>query len=390
MSSDEQQQQQPLRLASLERVSSYSAVSSWWNAVTNYYSSAKNSENQTLASSVVLVERLTTPALHFAARVPSYCPEGMVETVDGVAVRQIEAAEQLVARGTARVSDSTTYVLSTKDAAVARGTEFYTNSTTYVRSSTNAVVSQVSESTASAVSTVVNEGSNYVVATREYAASSLEGSKKVLEASIAPCTSRVEGWRNALRQQFTAEKKQASDVAAPQEEGEKTTPFQRVAAVFPGIVRFDGDVIARPLMNGLDGLKQRREYVRQMFQQYRQTGESHLQATRDYIQPAVSQPTQTIASLKETSRSYATRALTSQRTLLETLRNSVTSLEKTRGTNPDSQLLRQLDYVPSFVFTWTTKSIDFSDSLLAWTTTYVSLPKEEESVPVVDAPVVSE
>ena len=379
--------EQPIRLATLERVSSYSAVSTWWSAVSEYYSSAKNSENQTLASSVVLVERLATPAIRGLSRVPEYCPEGIVETVDGVAVKQLEAAESLVARGSETVSNSKTYLISTKDAAIARTTEVYNNSTQYVVSTKDAVVTRGNEvytgTTSYAKDTAaycVAEGNNYVSTTRDYAAE-----------TVAPYTSRVEEWRKALRERFGAPQKEGEESAAPQEasSSEKLSPFDRVAAVFPGIVRFDGDVILMPIKTAFDGAKERREsirlmfqqrseFARQMFQQAQETGENQVRATREYIQPAIAQPSKTFSLLKETTQLYADRALTSQQTLLETIRESVSSLEKTRGTNPESTLLRQIDYVPNFVFAWTNKTIDFSEGILSWTQTYVAVPKVVE------------
>lgn len=356
---------EPLRLATLERVSSYSAVSAWWSAASSYYFSAKNSENQTVANTVDLVERLATPALRGLSRVPEYCPEGIVETVDGVAVNQLDRAESLVASGAETVSRSTSYALSTKDAAVARGTEMYNNSTSYVLSTKDAAIARGCETYNNSASYVLstkdasvaftnqvcNNTSSYVNSTKDAAiargAETYNNSTTYIlsqgNEALAKTNSRVEEWRNALKQRFAVPKNEV-------EEGEKVemrepkTAFDYVQAVYPGIVQYDGDRVLMPLKNFYEGIQQRRIVARQMFAQAQETGENQVRATREFIQPAIAQPSETLISM--TGR------------FLEQVRGGVTTLEKCQGTNPDSPLLRQLDYIPSSFFAQTTTFLD--------------------------------
>ena len=338
---DEAQQQQQPRLATLERVSSYSLVNKWWTVASEYYSNAKNSDSQTLATSVVFAERLAAPALRGLSRIPEYCPEGMVEVVDGVAVRQLESAEQIV-------ESSTSYALSTKDAAVSRGTEMVSNSATYLLSTRDAV--------------------------QEAATSSYEGSRKVLESTVSPFSSRVDQWRKTLQESFLFGGKKAG--SGEEKEGGRapslTKSYDHLVAVFPGIVHYDGDRILIPLKNCYDGCRKRYEFTRWMAHQAKETGKQKIQEAQDLVRPAIANPTQTAVSLRDSSRSFAVFLLTTQRSFLETLREGIVSIEKNRGGEEDSLLVRQLERVPSFVFVWSTKTIDFSDGVLAWTNDYVA------------------
>ena len=317
-------------------MSSYPLVSRWWNTASEYYSNAKNSESQTLAKSVVFAERLAAPALRGLSKIPEYCPEGIVEVVDGVAVRQLESAENLV-------QSSTSYALSTKDAAVSRTSEMVSNSATYI-SSTGAAV-------------------------QEAAASSYEGSRKAF-------TSRVDQWRKTLRESFVfGEKRGSGEEVAPSSSSsspaKSLTPFDRVATVFPGLIHCIVilDRLMFPLQNCYDGARKRYEYTLWMARH----GVEQLQEAQDKLCDRYA----TAASVRETARSRAIVLLNNQRSFLETLRESVSS----RGADSDSVLLRQLNHLPSFVFDWSTKTIDFSDGVLAWTHDYVApseLPSSEE------------
>ena len=351
METVEQQKQQ---MSSLSRVAAYPLVSSFWNSATQYYNSAKESDYQLLRQTVGVAESVINPALETLRQVPESYPQ-VVEQVDGLAVRQLDFAEGLVGQGN-------DFVQKSREQAVS----------------------------------LLDQSGKYVQSTSEIVTERATGLQKqafeIHEQTVAPYVRPVD---NYVRSFFFFRKSSSKGEEEEKREEEKQkegslhppTPFERFSAVFPSVVRFDGDVIARPLVSSVefvrgvrDGAKQRKDMVFAMLYQAKVDGENKIgdfkkdfsgvqTTTTERLSGLRERVTQNISGLKETSVEMTSSVLSQQRMLLKSLRDVVVNEKEKSESEKPRALLR---FVPGFVFVFVVASVDFSDELVRWTNDHLA------------------